>query len=278
MSNEELALMIQAGDRDQLPVLWEQVKRLCYLYANHYYELTLQNVAVTVEDLQQESYFAMVEAVERFNPEAGSFNTILNLCARRHFRVALGMNGRFKQEHYQRTSMDEPLKEGNDLTLADVLEDETLPGMTDDMELAELQRDVREAVAKLPRVESEIVRDHYLEGASIKEIAEERGVTACRIQQRKLDALKQLQADQRMREYAEISFHRHKGVKGFRSSGSSVVEDAVLRLEAIRERQQAQMEKILREAREEMIAYAWGKPRQMRAPLTSSSAGEEIPG
>ena len=278
MSNQELALMIQAGDQDQLPVLWEQVKRLCSIIERRYYEMSKSNIAVDMEDLDQESYLGMVEAVERFKPEMGSFNSILDLCIRRHCRVALGLQGRVKWEHYYKDSMDEPGKGEDPRPLKDKLEDDQLPGMTDDMELAELQRDVREAVAKLPRAEGEIVRDHYLEGTSIREIADERGVTVGRIQQRKLDALERLRADQRMKEYAEISFHRHKGVKGFRSSGSSVVEDAVLRLEAIRERQQAQMEKILREAREEMIAYAWGKPSPARAPLTSSSVGEGIPG
>ena len=271
MTNEELALMVQAGEQDQLPALWDQVQRLCYKIAGRYYELTLGNIAVSVEDLRQESYLAMVEAVRRFKPEMGSFNSILDLCVRRRCRVALGQklsrNGRVKYEHYDKRSLDEPGMGEDTRPLKDKLVDDSLPGPTDAMELDELQRDVREAVDKLPRVEGEIVRDHYLEGVPIREIAEERGVTVGRIQQRKLEALERLRSDQRMKEYAEINFHQHKGVRGFKSSGSSVVEDLVLRIEAARERQQAAIDRRIRQLREEMIAYAWG------GPAASSSAG-----
>ncbi len=235
MSNEELALLAQAGDREQLPVLWEQVKRLCFMTANRYYEIAANNVAVSVEDLQQECWFAMLEALQRFKPELGSFSNILVLCARRHCRAALGLRGRVREEHYRRQSMDEPLVDGEEMTLADVLEDDTLPGMTDELELEELQRDVREAVARLPYGEDEIMRRHYLEGASITALADERGVTKGYIWQKKETALKRLRTDGRLREYRQMNFHRHKSAEAFRQSGSSVVEDLVLCMEDRRE-------------------------------------------
>ena len=36
MTNEELAVMVQSGDRDALLVLWEQVRRLVWKYANRW--------------------------------------------------------------------------------------------------------------------------------------------------------------------------------------------------------------------------------------------------
>ena len=278
MSNEELALIIQAGDREQLPALWEQTHLFCYKIIHRYTDAAASNVAVSIEDLKQECYIAMVDAVGHFNPDLGGFLNILNFYVRKHCRAALGLLGRTRNEHYYKLPLDAPLRDGDTMTLADVLEDDTLPGMTDELEREELQRDVREAVARLPFGDDEIMRRYYFEGASIKALADERGVTACRIQQRKLDALERLRSDQRLQEYAEINFYRHKGVKAFRESGSSVVEDLVLQMEAAQERRQAQLDKQIQEMREEMIAYAWGRPSPRRTPPATGSTGGEMPG
>lgn len=269
MSNEEIVLMIRAGDREQLPDLWERVKRFCFMTIYRYRDLCKDNIAVSMEDLQQECYVAMVDAVEHFKPEAGGFLTILDFYVRGRCRAALGLQGRAHKEHYCKDSIDEPGKGEDTRPLKDLLEDTTLPGMTDELELDELQKDVRKAVSKLPDSDEEIIRRHYLEGEPIKTLADQRGVTSSWIQAKKLTALEQLSKDERMKEYAEISFHRHKGVRAFRSSQSSVVEDAVLLIEAMRERRQAQINKMIREAREEMIAHAWGKPLPSRAPAAS---------
>ena len=274
-TNEELVLMIQGGDREQLPELWEQVKRFCFMTIYRYRDLARDNIAVSMEDLQQECYVAMEDAAARFKPEAGGFLTILQLCVRGRCRAALGLIGRPRNEHYYKDSIDEPGMGKDTRTLADKLEDTTLPGMTDEMELDELQKDVRQAVARLPYGEDEIMRRHYLEGESISAIAEARGVTPGRIQAKKLIALDRLREDPQIKGYDEQSHFKYKSVYGFRESGSSVVEDAVLQMEAWREHQQALIDKSIREAREEMIAYAWGKPMPARTPAASGSAAGE---
>lgn len=244
MSNEELALMIQSGDQEQLPALWDQVKRLCYRIVYGYADIAAANVAVSVDDLAQEAYFAMVEAVERFQPEAGMFTTILAPCLKKRCRDALGLRGRIRYEHYRCLSLDAPIGsdgEGDTRTLCDKLEDDMLPGMTDALELEDLQHDVREAVDRLPSSRAEVIRQHYLQGMPLQEIAFAQGVNTQRIQQKKAQGLKLLRRDRALKDYNASCF-RHKGVKGFNESWSSVVEDAVLQREAMKERLEAREE------------------------------------
>ena len=69
MTNEELVKLIQSGDDVQgnLEKLWLQntgiVHRLAVSYARNDFE---------VEDLEQEGYFALVKAAEKYDPECGA--------------------------------------------------------------------------------------------------------------------------------------------------------------------------------------------------------------
>lgn len=268
MSNEELVVLIQAGDKELIPELWEQVKRFCFKIAGRYQQQIAENAAVSMEDLRQECYFAMMDAVQAFKPEAGSFCNLLQLYVRNQCRGALGLRGRVKYEHYARYSLDAPLPNNPDLTLGDKLEDDTLPGMTDDLELEELQRDVREAVDRLPPGWAAIVRHFYYEDLTLQSIADIRGLSRQWTYKMKASAIKALRKDPALKDYEDMNYHRHKGVRGYLSSGSSVVEDIVLNREAILERKTQQLE-LHQKLREEMIAYAWGKPQPSRTDESS---------
>ena len=66
MTNEELALKIQNGERDLIPPLWEQVERFIYLKSENWYwqhEETCIRCGVALDDLKQVSYFAFLDAI-----------------------------------------------------------------------------------------------------------------------------------------------------------------------------------------------------------------------
>ena len=77
MTNEELAVQIQAGEREQLPELWEQVHRLLALMFRRLLSQSPDNhtravsAGITLEDLEQEGYFALLEAVDAYDPTSG---------------------------------------------------------------------------------------------------------------------------------------------------------------------------------------------------------------
>ena len=80
MEKEQLALQAQQGNRAALSQLWEAVRPLLASMVWKFYERQgLERCAihgVTVDDLSQESFIALVDAVRAYKPERGCFNII----------------------------------------------------------------------------------------------------------------------------------------------------------------------------------------------------------
>lgn len=88
MSNEELAQAIKIGERDKLLPLWEQVRRFAYQQARRW--AAAGRGGVTVEDLVQEGFLAMLDALERWRPEAGTFLSMYSMRLKAAFTLAIG--------------------------------------------------------------------------------------------------------------------------------------------------------------------------------------------
>lgn len=74
MTNEELVLRIQAGERDQMAALWDQVKlyaykRACVFYYGHTNRCIELNIEVN--DLKQEAYLGVYQAAQKYRAEYG---------------------------------------------------------------------------------------------------------------------------------------------------------------------------------------------------------------
>ena len=94
MSNEEMALAIQAGDTALYAALWMQTRRLLFRmvsgFARKNGEL-LARYGLTLEDLQQAAFLALVFAVEQYRPEKGYLLTsYFNLALKKEIRAAFG--------------------------------------------------------------------------------------------------------------------------------------------------------------------------------------------
>lgn len=182
------------------------------------------NGAADVDDLEQLAALAMMEALKTWKPDGGtSFIGWYRYFVQKACAQALGLKGRNRVEHYQKISLYTPIGgDDEDLTLADTLADDTLPGMTDAIELTELQEDVRAAVDRLPPAQAEIVRLHDLQGIPLHKIGTTYTRQAHRI------AMDHLRKDYHLRADAPY-YTRHKGLSAFNTSFSSEVEDAVIR-------------------------------------------------
>ena len=90
MSNEEIVAAIRAGNTALLEPLWKQVRRLVYMFAYRHYMATQGRGGVTVEDLTQVGYLAMVDAIPRYDPAEAAFSTFLVQYLRKHFQEASG--------------------------------------------------------------------------------------------------------------------------------------------------------------------------------------------
>ncbi len=223
MTVNSWAAAAQRGNKAACAALWGAVRRYGLSVALRYKAAAAANGALDVEDLEQLAALAMMEALKTWEPDGGtSFIGWYRYFVQEACAQALGLKGRNRAEHYQKVSIDAPIGGDDDeLTLADTLEDKTLPGMTDAIELTELQEDVRAAIDRLPPAQAEIVRLHDLQGVPLHKI----GTTYTR-QAHKI-AMNHLRKDYHLRAYAPY-YTRHKGLSAFKTSFSSVVEDAVI--------------------------------------------------
>ncbi len=130
MTNEEMATAIKNGNKQLQNELWEQIKRFMMQKVAKYYKCYHPLFAlcgVNFEDLEQESYFVMLEMIKAYKPEKGfklltyadmQFNNYIK-------RNILGFyNGDFKDTLNSARSLDENISDTDeDFTLADIVED-----------------------------------------------------------------------------------------------------------------------------------------------------------
>lgn len=179
ISNEELVELIKNGDNGALPLLWEQVRRFIKQRAMIYYNRFGDNKhGIEVDDLIQQGYFAVLEAVKYYSPEKGyAFTTYLTKTLKKAFRTAAGIRTKKRDMLDYALSLDEPVGgEDEDITLLDLVADIT-PGNTPDDYIENVyNQELRHALDKALEVVSEKQREivylHYYFGLSLRQIAE----------------------------------------------------------------------------------------------------------
>ena len=81
MTNEQLAQLIGQGGNDELlPLLWEKMRKLYIGWSGSFYNAHKErcdNCGVTVDDLRQEGYLSMLEAVKAYASRTDEHNDTL---------------------------------------------------------------------------------------------------------------------------------------------------------------------------------------------------------
>ena len=180
MTNEELAARIQAGDRDKLLELWGQVERFAYGRAIRWERALGGRAGVTVEDLMQAAFLALLYALERWNPECGAnFLTYFGTSLKGAFSVACGVRTpkMGKDPLHSAVSLDMPADPSiqNGETLGDLQPD---PAAEAEMEASEewdrlerLHAALERALETLPPDGAEAVRDRLYRGKKFNQRA-----------------------------------------------------------------------------------------------------------
>ena len=209
MDNEELALLIQAGHTEHYGELWERCRKLLFaILRQKTKRLCLPNY-ITADDMEQEMYFALCKAVQAYDDtKPFSFTSYLNYSVMNELRDFLPTN------HLTEYSYNQPIpNDDGESELIDFITDESAPQEYERIELTDLQRITRQAVAELPRRESEAVQLFYFYGMTHKQIAERKGVTVEQIHARKRKGIEILR-----RNRALLALHdelkRHYSGKG----------------------------------------------------------------
>ena len=95
MTNEEMALKIQAGEQGLISALWEQNTGLFAIKANSLYQAhydRCQASGVTFDDVFQVCYFALLDAVQVYDPARGyKFTSYLTYPLKNHFNALVGL-------------------------------------------------------------------------------------------------------------------------------------------------------------------------------------------
>lgn len=201
MTNEELAARIQEGDTALVPCLWEQVRRYAALKALQYFNShsdTCAAAGVTAEDLQQEAYFAFLDAIRYFAPDTGyTFLTYMKYPLQNAFNALCGLRtqkaGKAPLNHYK--SLHTPIGD-EEFTLEDTLEDESGVEELEDAERriynAQLHDVLEQCLATLPAAKESVIRARYYEGLTYTEISHQMGVSRNLCRNRELEGLRAL--------------------------------------------------------------------------------------
>jgi len=241
MSNEEIAILIQAGHSELIESLYSQTKKFLLYMANKFYRLNAEactKSGATLEDIQQEAFFALLEAVYAYRKEEQyKLTTYLTYHLKNAFNALAGH--RNKTALNNSLSLDMPLdtdEEGNELTMADIVPDRKAADSIEETERAiynkQLKEDLNTAIEGLNSTQQEVIKQRYYKGLTIADIAQERQTTPSKIASINKKALFTLSKDKVIRErYRQdvISAHAYRGsFSAWKYSGYSSTENTVL--------------------------------------------------
>lgn len=221
MTNEELALAIQAGERERLEELWEQVRRFAWWRARRVLGALDGSREADLDDLMQAAFLALVAAVEYYDPEKGvQLLTYYKATLKTAFAEATGWRTAKQQRDpmHRSDSLDQPMDwsdpDGN--TLGDLVAD---PGNPMEAVEERLYRDwqretIAKALDKLPADQARILRLRYWEGLTLAQVAQEYRIHLSTVRQRESKALRTLSRRKEirsMRRYVEQRTDYYRG-------------------------------------------------------------------
>ena len=175
MTNEGLARRIQQGERDLLLQLWEQVQRYAHDRAYKWFRATNGRGGQTVQDLEQEAFLALLEALEGWSEEAGPFLPWYSLRLKAAFTSATAQKTqRDRLDPLESALLDMPLLDGEDdlFTLADVVADPRAELDMENLEEIERQESVRRVVNSLPEDQRRVILLRYFHNMTREQTAQ----------------------------------------------------------------------------------------------------------
>lgn len=254
--NTMLAQLARQGNRAALAQLWEINRPVIRTMFWRWYsrnQSVAESAGVTLEDFDQEGYFAVKEAAEYHNPEKGAFLTALQYFVQHRIQKAtLQGRGRYVVTEDGRRvrvsaepldsaqSLDEPVPWDDDgeVTRADVTPDPAAAQAFEDAEQnnyrQELQAVLDKALSLLPDRQRNVIAWRFYEGLTLQQAAALDGVTKERIRAIEDAALRALRQNRELRRfYGEDLLSRAYQGTGFGAwkSGGSVQERLVERQE-----------------------------------------------
>lgn len=171
MSNEEVAVLAQSGNEKSVLLLWERVKYFAKKQAGRWIAAWEGRGGVTLDDLQQCAFLALLDALESWRPDGGSFIGWYALRLKAAFTAAYGQRTqRDRLDPLQTaTSLETPLDGyDDDLTLGDTIEDPEAMSAMETVEeidrLHHLHDIMQEVIETLPEDQRDAIVEKYYRG------------------------------------------------------------------------------------------------------------------
>lgn len=135
---------MQVDEERRSLALWEAVRPFALREVNRWARGLDGRRGVTADDLEQAAFLAVLDTLERWQPELGAFSTLYGYRLRDALSTACGYRTRreLNDPINNYTALDSPLKDDSELTLADVI-----PDASADIEEQYAADDLRDAVA-----------------------------------------------------------------------------------------------------------------------------------
>lgn len=173
MTNEELASMIQSGERGKVLELWEQVRRFACQQGKKW--AAYHGHGMEIEDYAQVGFLAMLDALGSWKRAGGSFITWYAMRLKAAFTASSGQRTQRDRMDPLQTSMslEMPLQDGDgkQISLADVIPDKSAERDVEQVverDFAERRRAaVRQALVGLPEDQRRAVILRYWAGKPV---------------------------------------------------------------------------------------------------------------
>lgn len=197
---EAVLYAVQQGDRERLPELWETVERFAARQARRrltaYREINT-DYAVDVEDLIQEGFIAMLQAVETYRGGGRmSFLGWWEMYLKTAYNKALGTRCErvLHDPIHQCTSLSTPLNDENGGTLAEVIPDNQNPIEAAEAAIwwEELGQTMTAALETLPEDWKSLLTGRYIHEKTFQELAAEAGSSHQSVRDKTARALKRI--------------------------------------------------------------------------------------
>lgn len=215
LTNEELALRAQAGGRESIGQLWEQVKPLTFQFAGRFFRRSLtscQTHGVALDDLQQECFLAVVDAVKAYDPDRGlKFNSFLSFPLKKHFNALIGCRGNQRADPLnESTSLDDSLPgtEDPDLTLMNAIEDNSV-NIEEGAEESDVQQIVDKAVNRLKPFLRFLIKRVYFQGCTLEALSQETAMDKNKIKKDHRKALDELRKTEEIKQLTPFYVSSH---------------------------------------------------------------------
>lgn len=200
MTNEQLTLDIQNGNRAALTELWGAVRPLLFSLAWKFYQKQgkerCSSHGVTLEDLQQECFFALCDAVGAFDEGKGyQFTTYLSRATENRFRACMGIRGK-RDPLNAADRLERPLPGEEECQQGDTIPDEqaqaALEAVDDAAQQEQLQAVLGEALEALPAPQGDVLRHRFTQRHTRMETAQALHITPQEVRREESKALQLL--------------------------------------------------------------------------------------